>query len=116
MLSVGQSSEIECTISLLVFYLSSLLVCSWDITYFHFDVHMGIFVINLMWASKWKPSDSTNEAVFHSLKGTNSNAQILTYVIQSPQRATFTPTCVGGIYTTIIRERKSSHWKLGCHW
>jgi hypothetical protein len=28
---------------------------------------------------------------------------------------TFTPTCFGGMYTTIVRERKGSYRKLGRH-
>jgi hypothetical protein len=47
----------------------------------------------------------------YSLKSNNNNTPVLTYVTQTPYRATFTPTCFGGIYTTIIRvgERERVH-------
>jgi hypothetical protein len=45
-------TKLECTFSLLVFYLSFLVVGWWGIIHFLVDVHMSIFVMNLMWASK----------------------------------------------------------------
>jgi hypothetical protein len=42
--------------------------------------------------------------ICYSLKSTNNNAQALPMWPWSPYGATFTPTCFGGMFNTIIRE------------
>ena len=49
---VHVKTKLVCTFSLSVFYLSSLVVGWWCIIHFPLDVHMSVFVMNLMWASK----------------------------------------------------------------